>query len=121
MMYKTMKPSCREARSVKALTVQPILVNSVTYHGFRVSFQVALESTTNTGQTERIRPIHSIRRFPLVSRTLTSTAFIYDSWTLRLATFSRCSICENRLRCGDSCSWPKYLLFAAPRPSGDMI
>ena len=46
MMYRTMQPSCRKARSGKALSGQPILVNSATYHWFRVSFQVALDTTT---------------------------------------------------------------------------
>jgi hypothetical protein len=67
--YKTTLPSCKQARSVKALSDQPILVNSLTYHGFRVSFQVALDSTTKTGQMETTRPAHTTQRFPLVLRT----------------------------------------------------
>src|SRR5436190_21847695 len=77
MMYRTMQPSCRKARSGKALSGQPILVNSATYHAFLVSFQVALIPTTKTGQSETTRPIHSIQRFGVASRTGTATELIY--------------------------------------------
>ncbi len=46
------------------------------YHGFLVSFQVALDSTTKTGQTERTRPIHSIQSFFVVSRAGTAMELI---------------------------------------------
>src|SRR5256885_2073484 len=59
--YRRRLPSCRYASSGKALVCQPIRANSPTYHGFRVSFQVALIPTTKTGHNERTRPAQTIQ------------------------------------------------------------
>src|SRR3979490_1867342 len=72
-----MQPSCRKARRFKALSGQPILANSMTYHAFRVSFQVALDATTNTGQRETTQPTHRIQGFPLFISNGTSMVLMY--------------------------------------------
>src|SRR6185295_945076 len=86
MKNKRRLPSCRKASSGKALSGQPILANSVTYHWFRVSFQVALDTTTKAGQSETTQPIQSIQPFPFVSLTGTSTAFMSSPFGSRRVT-----------------------------------
>src|SRR5689334_20897396 len=68
MTYKRSEPSWRKARSGKKLSGQPILANSRTYHGLRVSVQVALITTIKTGHSERARPAQIIHRVSVVSR-----------------------------------------------------
>src|SRR5512141_3064661 len=88
MRNKRRLPSCRKASSGKALSGQPILANSVTYHWFRVSFQVALDTTTTAGQSEITQPAHCIQRFCVDSRKGTAAELINDlplwncSWPL---------------------------------------
>src|SRR5579872_6423872 len=74
-----MQPSCRKARRFKELACQPILANSATYHAFRVSFHVALDPTTKTGQSETTHPAQKSQRFGVVSCNSTAMELISPS------------------------------------------
>src|SRR5215472_15486985 len=106
MMNRRMQPSWRQARSVKALSGHPILANSRTYHGFRVNFQVALDSTTKTGHRERTQPIQNIQRIPLFLGVSTSTAFIcivpFGEYMRKLLGMGGLEFCARDDRCGET-------------------